>query len=316
MIWIEMSREELHGGGEWGFAACVWSPAYKNEPQKRSWAFWNNIRNVKVGDTIIHLRGIGDKAAFVGFSTAITDGHKTTERPPFPGDWGYSKSYFRAMLTDYHNFESPVKLIDFFSANQDALINYLKNLPQKNKNRFFVYQSNRLQCLNGAYLSACDDRLLELITGQLMPSTASTAVSHVATSEIHKTVLQRRGQARFSDAVKDNYNCHCCFPRFSMNDRHFLIGSHIARWVDSPDKRGEVANGLCLCCFHDKAFEVGYFSLDDEYKVTISSKKDIAQSAVFQTFIMPHAGEQISLGNIKPDKDSLSEHRFRCEISD
>ena len=101
-----------------------------------------------------------------------------------------------------------------------------------------------------------------------------------------------------------------------MNDRRFLIGSHIARWVDSPDKRGEVSNGLCLCCFHDKAFETGYFSLDDEYEVAISSKKDIVQSAVFQTLIKPHAGEQISLGNIKPDKDSLSEHRFRCEISD
>lgn len=147
-----------------------------------------------------------------------------------------------------------------------------------------------------------------------MPSTASAAVSHVATSEIHKTVLKRRGQAQFSDAVKDNYNCHCCFPGCSMNDRRFLIGSHIARWVDSPDKRGKVANGLCLCCFHDKAFEAGYFSLDDEYKVTISSKKDIIQSTVFQTFIKPHAGEQISLGNIKPDKNSLSEHRFRCEM--
>lgn len=94
MIWIEMFREELHGGGEWGFAACVWSPAYKNEPQKRSWAFWNNILNVKVGDTIIHLRGIGYKAAFVGFSTAITDGHNTTVRSPFPGRFGVFQKLF------------------------------------------------------------------------------------------------------------------------------------------------------------------------------------------------------------------------------
>lgn len=29
MIWLEMSREEKHGGGEWSFQKCIWAPSHK-----------------------------------------------------------------------------------------------------------------------------------------------------------------------------------------------------------------------------------------------------------------------------------------------
>ena len=29
MVWIEMGRDAIHGGGEWGFKKCIWSPGYK-----------------------------------------------------------------------------------------------------------------------------------------------------------------------------------------------------------------------------------------------------------------------------------------------
>lgn len=31
MIWLEMSREEKHGGGEWSFQKCIWAPSHKKE---------------------------------------------------------------------------------------------------------------------------------------------------------------------------------------------------------------------------------------------------------------------------------------------
>lgn len=314
MVWIEMSRDKIHGGGEWSFPHCVWAPTYKNEPQKGRWSFWSNILEIKTGDVIIHLRGIGDKAAFVGFSVAETDGHKTMERPPCPGKWEYCESYFRALLTNYKNFATPINLHHFFNHNQESLLIYLSNLPKKNKNCFLVRQSNRLQCLNGAYLSACDDKLFELITGESIVPATQVATSQVSTSEVRKAVLQRCGQTQFSDAVKNNYSGQCCFPDCQINDRRFLVGSHIARWVDNPEKRGNVSNGLCLCAFHDKAFEAGYFSLDNNYKIIVSKKLAVRESEVFQTLLLPFAGKQIALGVITPDNESLAEHRFRCEI--
>ena len=76
-----MSRDDVHGGGEWGFTKCLWAPAYKQGKQNSSWLFWNNILHVHKEDIVIHLRGKGHAAKFVGYSVAATDGHETLERP-------------------------------------------------------------------------------------------------------------------------------------------------------------------------------------------------------------------------------------------
>lgn len=205
-------------------------------------------------------------------------------------------------------------LDDFFEEHEDSLRNYLQTLPEHPINRFFVYQSNRLQCLNGAYLSKCDDKLLALILDSetVQPSGPIQHTTH--TSETLRQVKQRIGQSQFSKAVKENYHYTCCFPKCKVSDPKFLVGSHIARWVDNPQKRGNTSNGLCFCPIHDKAFEIGYFSLDDEFCVVLSQNHDVQTSEVFLTYIKPYVNQKIDQAEIPPDLDSLREHRFRCKI--
>lgn len=314
MIWIEMSRDKIHGGGEWGLKKCLWSPAYKRGTRGSSWLFWNNILQVKQGDIVIHLSGKGHAAAFIGYSVAATDGHETLERPPLPGTWGYATSYFRVLLKDFQAFDRAIMLDNFFTMHNDILKKYLETLSVTPANRFFVYQSHRLQCLNGAYLSKCDNELLALILDNETVQNLTSVRRNSSTSEALRRVKQRIGQAQFSEAVKENYQHKCCFPDCCISDHRFLIGSHIARWVDNPDKRGNTSNGLCLCPIHDKAFEHGYFSLDDEFRIILSHKLEIQKSEVFQTYIKPYAHRKINAAQIPPDKDSLKEHRFRCKI--
>ena len=216
MIWIEMSRDEVHGGGEWGFKKCLWSPAYKQGDRGGPWLFWNNILHVKQGDVVIHLRGKGHTAAFVGYSIAATDGHKTLERPPQAGTWGYATSYFRALLNDFQAFDTVILLDDFFATHEDELKNYLQILSTTPINRFFVYQANRLQCLNGAYLSECDNELLTLILANETVHSPASIRQNNSTSEALRQVKQRIGQAQFSKAVKANYQCKY---QYSQNDQ-------------------------------------------------------------------------------------------------
>ena len=310
-----MSRDDVHGGGEWGFTKCLWSPAYKQGKRNGSWLFWNNLLQVHKEDIIIHLRGKGYKANFVGYSVAATDGHQTLERPPQAGTWGYATSFFRVLLKDYQAFEAPIHLYDFFATHREELITYLNEIQTSPTNRFFVLQSSRLQCLNGAYLSKCDEKLLSLIINEEITNSLTLVSCNIPTSEIWRQVKQRVGQAQFSDAVKKNYRFQCCFPGCMVNDSKFLIGSHIARWVDNPDKRGSVSNGLCLCVLHDKAFESGYFSLDDELHIILSNKNEIQSSNIFIEHIKPFEHKKIQPAVIPPDKESIKEHRFRCNIS-
>ena len=314
MIWLEMSREEKHGGGEWSFQKCIWAPSHKKGTNNK-WLFWENILNVRKNDIVIHLRGKGEEAAFIGFSNVISDGYETKDRPPHAGVWEYAESFYRADLSDFTKFEFPRKLKDFFFNHQNDLISYLKNKKERPLNCFFVYQAGRLQCLNGAYLSKIDSVLFSLIIeSKIPPKDKEVSIENVLVNEKLREVVQRRGQEKFSLKVKENYNWHCCFPGCDINDKNFLVGAHIDRWADNVEKRGNISNGLCLCCIHDRAFELGYFSIDDEYKVILNKGKDINNSLLFQKSVKPFKNQMIKLGNILPDIKSLQAHRLRNGI--
>ena len=68
------------------------------------------------------------------------------------------------------------------------------------------------------------------------------------------------------------YN-RCCLCNVTQKD--FLIASHIKPWKDSDEnERLDIDNGLLLCPNHDKAFDRGYISFDDDGKILISDKLD------------------------------------------
>src|SRR5690348_9490222 len=147
-MWLEMSRDEMHGGGEWGFTKCLWSPTTKKGGTSK-WAYWENLLRVKAGDTVLHLRGEGKKAAFVGFSIAENNGYKTNDAPGKPGGWAYAKSFYRVNLRDFNPFDKPLFLQDVFLSKRGPLLNYLARNRQSEpkKSLFYVYQAGRLQCL-------------------------------------------------------------------------------------------------------------------------------------------------------------------------
>src|SRR5829696_5989833 len=104
MLWLEMSRDEVHGGGSWAFGRSLWSPSHKTNDAR--WAFWDTLLHVETGDPVLHLRGKGHRAAFVAFSTAAADGFETSHRPPSPGVWSYARSFYRVPLRNF----TPLKI--------------------------------------------------------------------------------------------------------------------------------------------------------------------------------------------------------------
>lgn len=313
-IWIEMSRDIEHGGSEWGFTKCIWAPTYKKgKSRNKSWLFWDNVYKVKIGDFILHLRGKGKAAGIVGYSIAKTNGYRTEERPPIAGEWAYCNSFYKAILADFLRFKNSINLYQLFIDKEIELKSYYEKKGRP-KSLFFTIQSSRLQCLNGGYLSEVDETLLGIILDdaekfdeKFVPISLS-----VLTSTTLKQIKARVGHERFAKNVKNNYDNQCCFPGCDITDKDFLIASHIARWADNVEKRGDISNGLCFCPIHDRAFELGYFSLDDNLKVCV--KERIEYSQIFTEYIFRFIGKAISKGQIEPDREALKEHRKRCNI--
>ena len=80
IMWLEMSRDEEHGGPGWVFTECLWSPSHKKPSGK--WPFWESLLSVRQGDIVFHLRGKTHFARFVGYSIADSNGYHTAQRPP------------------------------------------------------------------------------------------------------------------------------------------------------------------------------------------------------------------------------------------
>ncbi len=163
MLWLEMSRDEAHGGGSWAFGQSLWSPSRKTNRTK--WAIWETLLHVETDDPVLHLRGRGDRATFVAFSTAAADGFETSDRPPSPGAWSYARSFYRVPLRDFTPLADPMLLRDIFRRRDAELRSYfIGNKAASRKERlFYVIQAGRLQCLNGAYLSEVSRELARLL---------------------------------------------------------------------------------------------------------------------------------------------------------
>ena len=321
MLWLELSLDPVHGGGEWGFGKCLWSPTRKKGAANVRWAFWESLLRVKVGDSVLHLRETKTGLAFVGMSVCCEDGFVTDERPPESGEWSTSDKFYRVRLSDYVEFSDPILLADVFRKKRDELVAYFRQNSERSRDRhhlFYVIQRGKLQCLQGAYLSEVDKELAELLLGGArgVSSSASYLTSPVvSTGEAARQIIARVGQDEFSAFVKRNFESRCCVPGCEVDDPLFLVGAHIARWADVPEMRGDIRNGLCLCLMHDNAFERGHFTLDQNLEIVVPDNIRKSSKWAAQR-LLPIVGERISESKVRPSREALQHHWLRHEFKE
>lgn len=80
----------------------------------------------------------------------------------------------------------------------------------------------------------------------------------------------RVNQGKFRKRLIEKYGC-CCIC--GVTNEHLLIASHIKPWSLCEDKedRLDPDNGFLLCPNHDKLFDQGYISFNDDGSIIISS---------------------------------------------
>ena len=313
MLWLEMTRTEEHGGPGWGFGDRVWCPSRKRNGAK--WSHWETVLQVKKGDVIVHLKGKTHKQQFLGFSIAAEDAKETNERPSKPGEWGFAKSFYYAALNDYVPFSKPINLNEVLAAEDKRLRDYFRRKAESER-LFLVEQDGRLQCFNGGYFSEMTEELAAIIFGPDFsgaPQQSKSPAISAATGQQLALIKVRLGQRDFSANVRANYDDRCCFPNCGIEDPVFLVGAHIARWADNPELRGQTSNGLCFCLIHDKAFELGLFTLTKDGRIWVNG--EMAKSFNWAASnLLPYANHKIKQGVIRPSVAALQLHwqRLRC----
>ena len=313
-MWLEMSKNPIHGGGEgWGFSEALWSPSRDISGEKSGYR--EKMLDIEAGDYVFHLLG-DENPKFVGYSIAAADGFETSQRPPSPGTYIYATSFYKVPLSDYQSFVEPIDMQTVFDFQDIPLREYfLKNKERtaSNKRRlFYVIQNDTLRRQNGAYLSQVDEELATLLFDAnfeipLEQLEKPDIPEKVSTKSQSRDLSYRTGQVKFSDNVRNNYSNRFCFPDCSIADKDFLIGAHIARWAKVKKLRGYTSNGLCLCLYHDKAFEIGLFTLDPDFNIFVEGTR-IRNSSFGTKYIKPYHGIPIRAGIIKPSFEALNYH--------
>lgn len=121
----------------------------------------------------------------------------------------------------------------------------------------------------------------------------------------------RINQTFFRKSVLSAYDYKCCIT--GISDEALLVASHIKPWSKCEDgnERTEASNGLCLNALHDRAFDKGLITIDEQFRVVVSARlKDVLPHEVCRDYFVRYEGVAIATPTrSRPAEQFLSFHR-------
>ncbi len=118
----------------------------------------------------------------------------------------------------------------------------------------------------------------------------------------------RIGQAFFRSAVLSAYNERCCIT--GLSEPRLLVASHIKPWHKYKQTRVNPRNGLLLSALHEKAFDIGLITINDDMTVRVSRKHTVRNDRFFSTSIECYDGKLIHQPEkFAPEREFLAYHR-------
>ncbi|MCY4448893.1 MAG: HNH endonuclease [Chloroflexi bacterium] len=125
----------------------------------------------------------------------------------------------------------------------------------------------------------------------------------------------RIGQRFFRTAVLSAYNGSCCITGLSFP--RLLVASHIVPWSHDRSNRVNPRNGLLLSALHDKAFDAGMLTINDDMTVRVSRSLFANADRFFSESISSYNGYSITLPQkFEPHRDFLRYHRENIYVGD
>jgi len=121
-------------------------------------------------------------------------------------------------------------------------------------------------------------------------------------------VNQRIKQALFRRVVLSGYGEKCCMS--GLSEPQLLVASHIVPWSKDKANRLNPSNGLCLSAIHDKAFDKGFITISDDFRVIVSKKLRQKKGDFLRDVILSLHEKKIALPDrFQPKAEFLDWHR-------
>jgi len=107
------------------------------------------------------------------------------------------------------------------------------------------------------------------LIGEDRPERELTYVLPDGPTEKETFIKARRVQSFFRAAVLSSYENRCALTGLAISE--LLNASHIIPWHRDSTRRADPRNGICLNALHDRAFDRGLISFNEDLCVIVSS---------------------------------------------
>ena len=115
-----------------------------------------------------------------------------------------------------------------------------------------------------------------------------------AGTEKERIIKDSINQSDFRQRILASYNMQCCITGLDIPS--LLVASHIVPWSRNENERLNPRNGLCLNSLHDKAFDRGLITINNDFTIRLSnyilSKHD---DKVIREYFLAYEVRQIML---------------------
>lgn len=128
-------------------------------------------------------------------------------------------------------------------------------------------------------------------------------------TEAERTTRVRRVQAFFRATVLAGYEYRCAISGLAVPE--LLNASHIIPWAANTKRRADPSNGIALNALYDRAFDRGLITIDESFRVVVSSQLDVSDPPDFHRVALLEASHRAMTmpRRFPPDPAALRHHR-------
>jgi len=154
------------------------------------------------------------------------------------------------------------------------------------------------------------EQAMDKLSKPVIPATVlNESESQDFTGKERTTIVKARvAQQLFRKRVLEAYEYRCCLTE--LEEPALLVASHIRPWSNAAEHRLTPSNGLCLSSLHDKAFDRGLISFNDDLEMILSPELKKLNSNFAVENLIKYEGKKIRLPlSYSPDMSQIRYHR-------
>lgn len=198
-----------------------------------------------------------------------------------------------------------LKLVNFASLDPELKKRGIKGMSSHSKQDKLIFEEFST---NWEKLVLESELLLEKLHHQKLEEIDVKQIIEKTGEEKLRLVKQRVNQSFFRKTVLVNYDEKCALC--SLNHISLLVASHIIPWSQNREHRLNPQNGLCLCAIHDKAFDTGLISFDENLAILFSNEIEQIKEKTFIDYFGQFEGQKLNIPKkFYPSLEFLAFHR-------